>query len=221
MTFLNDNLSTINKGLVCPYCNCGTELVTDKDIYGPQSNYGGMFYRCLNNKDHYVGTHSDNKTSLGRLADKELRPWKSLGHSLQRIALDQNIFCRTQQVYNWLSHRMELDRNLTHFGMFDIPKCKKAISLLIDKITDPDISPEEGRYIDEFGVIYSADRTKLIDAHNACFMTGSYDLLPETRIICSGAFHHLRNIKNISFNQGLQIVGREAFNRCSNWDECR
>ena len=31
----------IISGKWCPYCDCETELVTDKDIYRPESIYGG------------------------------------------------------------------------------------------------------------------------------------------------------------------------------------
>src|SRR5574344_1037611 len=75
-----DSLTPELRGEVCPYCKCGTELVSDKEIYGPDSNYGGMYYRGLKNRDHYVGTYKDNVTSLGRLADQELRKWKQLCH---------------------------------------------------------------------------------------------------------------------------------------------
>jgi hypothetical protein len=59
-------------GKICPYCMCETIRVTDREIYGPQSNYNKSFIQCIENRDHYVGTFS-NGQSLGRLADAGLR----------------------------------------------------------------------------------------------------------------------------------------------------
>ena len=55
---MND-FQEIIKDEICPYCNYKTELVSDKEIYGPDSEYGGMYYRCTKNKDHYVGTYKE------------------------------------------------------------------------------------------------------------------------------------------------------------------
>ena len=33
-----DSLTPELRGEVCPYCKCETELVSDKEIYGPDSN---------------------------------------------------------------------------------------------------------------------------------------------------------------------------------------
>ena len=116
-------------GQICPYCNCKTVLVSDKEIYGPGSKYGGKYYRCILNSDHYVGTYSDNIKSLGRLADKELRGWKMKGHKTfdplwkekPKIIVSQSV------AYSWLAKSMNLDIEKTHFGMFTVDQCKKAI----------------------------------------------------------------------------------------------
>ena len=120
----------IISGKICWYCECPTELVSDKEIYGPDSTYGGKYYRCLKDADHYVGTYSDNETSLGRVANKQLRVWKRNGHnafdplwkSKERKFLSQKL------AYQWLSEVMGLDISLTHFGMFTEEQCREAIN---------------------------------------------------------------------------------------------
>lgn len=131
----NNNFDDIIKGRICPYCNCETILVSDKEIYGPNSNFGGMYYKCILNNDHYVGTYGDKKTSLGRLADKELRQWKMKGHNTFDPLWKTKKYFKNQRVaYYWLSRKMELPIEYTHFGMFTIDQCKQAIDLLNERI---------------------------------------------------------------------------------------
>jgi hypothetical protein len=126
-----EDLEKILAGQICPYCNCETILVSDKDIYGANSTYGGMYFRCINNPDHYVGTYKKDKRSLGRLADNELRTWKMKGHEAfdPLWKSDNKIFSNQNLAYKWLSNAMQLDLKYTHFGMFTIEQCQYAISL--------------------------------------------------------------------------------------------
>lgn len=39
------SIKEVLSGKRCPYCNCATELVSDKEIYGPNYTYGGKYYR--------------------------------------------------------------------------------------------------------------------------------------------------------------------------------
>lgn len=129
-----DETDKILSGQVCPYCNCETTLVSDKAIYGPNSTYGGMYYRCVTNPEHYVGTYSDNKTSLGRLADKELRRWKMNGHKNFDILWREKpaLFINQAEAYKWLSKQMNIDPKYTHFGMFTVEQCKQAVDFCIN-----------------------------------------------------------------------------------------
>lgn len=129
----NNSLVEKINGKICWYCNCPTELVSDKDIYGPNSNFGGMYYRCILNKDHYVGTYSDNITSLGRTADKQLRKLKSKGHKIfDPLWQGEPKFFESQpKAYDWLSEKMELELKYTHFGMFTAEQCQKAIDICL------------------------------------------------------------------------------------------
>ena len=129
------DLDKILTGKICPYCNCETILVSDKVIYGHNSTYGGMYFKCVNNSDHYVGTYIKDKRSLGRLADKELRAWKMKGHQIfDPLWKGENtFFANKQDAYKWLSVAMKLDFKYTHFGMFTIEQCQSAILLCKNK----------------------------------------------------------------------------------------
>ena len=129
---ITEEYTRIISGEICPYCDCGTELVTDKDIYGPLSTFGGNFYRCLINHDHYVGCHEGSKKSYGRIADKKLRELKHKGHEIFDPLWKNKpkVFRSRATAYYWLSKRMNIHRNYTHFGFFDEEQCIEAINII-------------------------------------------------------------------------------------------
>ncbi len=129
------NLKII-KGQLCPYCNCGSKLVNGDEIYKQWINetprpkfLDKKYYVCIKNNDHYVGTYSDNTTSLGRLADKELRNFKNQGHNIfDPLWKNKSHFKNQKEAYNWLSKQMNLPLEFTHFGMFTTDQCQEAIN---------------------------------------------------------------------------------------------
>ena len=78
-----------------------------------------------------MGTYSDNITALGRLANKQLRQAKMRGHK----AFDPlwkgkpKYFSSRPKAYKWLSKKMGIDIDKTHFGMFTEEQCGEATSL--------------------------------------------------------------------------------------------
>lgn len=127
----NMNNLEVLKGKICPYCYCATKLVTDKEIYGPNSNFDKKFIQCINNKDHYVGTRANGK-SLGRLADSELRSLKRKAHALFDPLWESQdaVFESRDKAYIWLSKRMKLSHDKTHFAMFDTIQCEQSIEII-------------------------------------------------------------------------------------------
>jgi hypothetical protein len=125
----------IIKGAICPYCNCETELVSGDFIYPnrvmeqPRPKFlDKKYFVCKLNPNHYVGTYADNITSLGRLADTELRKLKTQGHNTFDPLWKNRIhFNNKKDAYNWLSEKMNLPVDLTHFGMFTNEQCINAI----------------------------------------------------------------------------------------------
>jgi hypothetical protein len=130
-----DQLTSFEKdvlsGKICPYCNCETQKVTDKEIYGLQSNYNKSFIQCIQNSDHYVGTFSNGK-SLGRLADSELRKLKRDGHAVfdKLWQGEEATFNARDHAYIWLSRKMRLSMDLTHFAMFNNEQCIQSIQIV-------------------------------------------------------------------------------------------
>jgi hypothetical protein len=118
-------------GKLCPYCICETKKVTDMEIYGQQSSYNKFFIQCTQNRDHYVGTFS-NGQSLGRLADSGLRKLKREGHAVFDKLWQGNhaTFKTRDQAYKWLSKKMKLSKDLTHFAMFNDEQCIQSIKIV-------------------------------------------------------------------------------------------
>ncbi|MCZ2100086.1 MAG: DUF3268 family zinc-finger domain-containing protein [Chitinophagales bacterium] len=132
---MNETYLKITQGQICPYCNCATKLVTGDEIYPhriheePRPKFlDKKYYLCTQNDDHYVGTYADNITSLGRLADKTLRQLKHEGHNVfDPLWKTQSHFESQKAAYDWLSAKMQLPLEFTHFGMFTDEQCMEAI----------------------------------------------------------------------------------------------
>lgn len=111
---------------ICPYCKSETRITTETEIYGKV--YKGRAMICCKNFpkcDSYVGTHDDG-TTLGRLANKELRMWRKRAHD-QFDKLWQNRDYNRDEVYENLSDELGIDLEYTHIGFFNIETCKKVI----------------------------------------------------------------------------------------------
>lgn len=130
-----EGINRIIRGEICPYCNCETKLVSGEFIYpdkkhlNPRPDFLDKSYLvCLINPDHYVGTYDHTGQALGRLADKALRNLKRKGHlAFDPLWKDKKHFKSQKAAYRWLSKKMKLPTELTHFGMFTEEQCAEAI----------------------------------------------------------------------------------------------
>ena len=76
---------------------------------------------------------------------------------------------------------------------------------------------EDGEWVDECGVKYSADRKKLIDAQGR--LSGDYRVLDGTIVICDRAFWFCENLQEITQPSSVMSIGNYAFWCCSNLQE--
>ena len=80
--------------------------------------------------------------------------------------------------------------------------------LLVEPIST--IATEEDReWVDEYGVKYSADRKKLIDAPESLY--GNYRVLDSTIVICDNAFWFCENLQEITLPSSVTSIGDDAF----------
>lgn len=110
--------------VMCPYCKRRAQLVDSKEVY--DRSYG-MIFLCRPCQA-WVGCHKGTKRPLGRLANAELRQWKSKAH----LYFDRSWRGKKKsrgRAYELLAEKLNIDQEDAHIGMFDVEQCKKVVEL--------------------------------------------------------------------------------------------
>ena len=92
-----------------------------------------------------------------------------------------------------------------------------GMNLLLAEPISTKATEEDGEWVDEYGVIYSADRKKLIRAPYDLY--GDYSVLNGTIVICDGAFWCCSNLREITLPSSITSIGDHAFSSCRNLHE--
>jgi len=92
-----------------------------------------------------------------------------------------------------------------------------GMNLLLVEPISTKATEEDGEWVDEFGVKYSADRKKLIEAPGRLY--GNYRVLDGTVVICDRAFWFCENLQEITLPSSVTSIGNYAFWCCSNLQE--
>lgn len=120
------------KAPICPYCNTAAVLHADSSKFYRGKNYGPLW--ACEPCGAWVGCHPGKHVALGRLANKELREWKTRAHS----AFDPLWKTRHKRTgdrwsrkrgYKWLSEQLNIEREECHIGMFDVDMCKRVVAI--------------------------------------------------------------------------------------------
>lgn len=113
----------------CNYCGDNAELVTGEVIYPHRPDLSTLvFWRC-EPCDAYVGCHKRSKnTPLGRLANAELRHFKTNAHRYFDVIWKRGYRSRTG-AYAWLANQLGIKPSECHIGMFDVETCKEVARL--------------------------------------------------------------------------------------------
>lgn len=115
---------------ICPYCNSQSKLTAGCVVYPHRPDlFDKWFYQCAP-CDAYVGCHPNSRTALGRLANAELRKFKSLAHK----AFDPIWKTKTMKrsdAYKALATEMQVQPSDCHIGMFDVAQCKRVIAICL------------------------------------------------------------------------------------------
>ena len=85
--------------------------------------------------------------------------------------------------------------------------------LLVEPISTA-ATEEDGEWVDEYGVMYSANRKKLIRAPE--WLSGDYRVLDGTVVICDKAFAECSDLKEINIPTSVTCIGNKAFKECKN-----
>jgi len=119
----------------CPYCQKPAALVTGDVIYPHRPDLAAKpFYHCPACKA-WVGCHDGTTNPLGRLADAELRRWKSKAHAAfdplwqRKITRGVGKKVARNAGYAWLAAQLRIERQACHIGMFDVALCQKVVEV--------------------------------------------------------------------------------------------
>ena len=92
-----------------------------------------------------------------------------------------------------------------------------GMNLLLVEPISTKATEEDGEWYDEYGVKYSADRKKLIEAPGRLY--GNYRVLDSTIVICDSAFFWREDLRGIALSPSVTSIGNSAFFLCKNLRE--
>lgn len=115
---------------VCDYCGNKARLVDGSVVYPHRPDLASKsFYYCDNGHGPaYVGCHAGTTNVLGRLADAELRRWKSIAHGVFD-PIWKNKLVRRGDAYAWLAKELGIEAKHCHIGSFDVERCKQVYAV--------------------------------------------------------------------------------------------
>lgn len=114
--------------MICPYCNNNANLVTGEEVYPHRNDLYDKYFWLCKNCNAYVGCHPGSTNPLGRLANAELRKFKSAVHRVFD-PIWKSKKKKRKEAYKWLSEKLNITFSECHIGMFDVDTCKKAIKV--------------------------------------------------------------------------------------------
>lgn len=112
----------------CPYCDSNPKLVDGSVIYPHRPDLAYKHFWLCQQCSAYVGCHPNSKKPLGRLANAELRKYKSMAHAAFDPSWKEGWMSRSD-AYSWLAAQLSIDKSECHIGMFDIDMCKRVLEV--------------------------------------------------------------------------------------------
>lgn len=135
----------------CDYCGNAAKLVGGNVIYPHRQDLADLKFWVCDPCGAYVGCHkkgarigrsqvSDGTVPLGRLANAELRTWKSKAHAAFDPLWREGGMARGA-AYSWLAGKMGIHQENCHFGMFNVDQCVQAVEIC-NRETDKRLAAE-------------------------------------------------------------------------------
>ena len=134
--------------------------------------------------------------------------------ALQELMCDKD-FCTLYSLFMLALARKEL--SVCSFRLFIVEK--PNITLVMDEDLSTKRTEEELKeaFVDEWGVKYSKDGRKLLDAPGV--LSGAYSVKEGTRIICDSAFSFCSSLSEIVIPSSVASIGDSAFSWCDSLSE--
>lgn len=115
----------------CNYCKEDSVLVSGSIIYPHRPDLHSKFFYLCKPCDAYVGCHRGTQEPLGRLANAELRKFKSLAHKAFDPYWKSGEATRSL-AYRALAAKLGILAKDCHIGMFDVQTCKRVIAICLN-----------------------------------------------------------------------------------------
>ena len=129
--------------------------------------------------------------------------------ALQELMCDKD-FCTLYSLFMLALARKELSACSFRLFIGEKPILPQTIEDLSTKATDEELREA---FVDEWGVKYSKDGRKLLEAPGE--LSGAYSVKEGTRIICDSAFSFCSSLSEIVIPSSVTSIGDGAFSRCS------
>ena len=108
----------------CPYCGREADFVAGSAQFYSGVDYGPVW--ACDPCDARVGCHRGTTMPLGRLANRELRRWKSRAHKAFDPLWKTKAMSRSK-AYGLLANALGIHKSACHIGMFDVDLCRRTV----------------------------------------------------------------------------------------------
>lgn len=116
-------------GNLCPYCNDLTKRIKGSEIYGEDTPWADLDFMLCRPCWAYTGVHQKSGIALGSVANALLRDKRRAAHQVFDRLYQEADLTRTQ-AYLWLAKQLDLNRKLTHIGIFGEETCDLVVELV-------------------------------------------------------------------------------------------
>ncbi|WP_289007381.1 leucine-rich repeat domain-containing protein [uncultured Parabacteroides sp.] len=201
----------------CPFCNAP---LLNAEVANSYTEMGDFlcYLVSLYGADLY-----GNRQKLNDLISDLYRGDDRMKRAYRRAILDESLPQRIHALSLKPKNEREAFRNQIivqfseanfyslEFGKQIVDSFVKGLGVEIEMPISTEATEEDGKWVDEYGVTYSADRRKLIEGD---WNLETYSVNEGTVVICDEAFRSCENLTHITLPNSVTHIGDRAFESC-------